>query len=395
MNSRKSPLTFPVIEYAKTLLPHVSLKNTCVIAIQHLMETTHAMFQSWYRLNLKPSQIHVLGKCYSTHRGVAEIMKTEGIHVSPLSHQFDSHLPYDCQFDGYVTEFIHEFLSKAYLKQFQKLIVLDDGGHLIQAIVKRIHDFPIPIAAVEQTSSGYDQIKTLRLSLPVVNVARAEVKLKYEAPMVAEVAVKRTLNKLHSLHFKPKNILIMGNGVIGSALKKTLNGWYEVNSYDKASPNQMLESILPHADLVLGCTGSTSIPAVMHPLLKKRCVLASVSSSDREFDSVYIRKRMPIYSFCHADVDNREVVLLNSGFPINFSGEKNSVQPKKIQLVRALLTLGVLQATQISESQIGLIDLHRDHQLAIAKEYCKIQGIDSPSLPDAPDGKRKLQKTGS
>ena len=229
-----------------------------------------------------------------------------------------------------------------------------------------MHHFSLPIAGVEQTTSGYKLIGTLDIKFPVVNVARSIVKLEYEAPMVAKVAMQRILEKLRTLEIQLKNILIIGNGNIGSAFKPFFEGNYDLYYFDIAdSPVYRLDPLLSEADLILGCTGTTSVPVVKHHLLKKGSVLASISSSDREFDSVFIRKKIPAYNRCHTDIKG-DIMLLNSGFPVNFNGGKNSVKPEKIQLIRALLTLGVLQASQISESQ-GLIDLDLAHQQRIKK----------------------------
>ena len=45
-----------------------------IVGVQHILETTHAMFRSLYKLGLKPQNISIIGKCYSTCREVYEEM---------------------------------------------------------------------------------------------------------------------------------------------------------------------------------------------------------------------------------------------------------------------------------------------------------------------------------
>ena len=126
---------------------------------------------------------------------------------------------------------------------------------------------------------------------------------------------------------------------------------------------------MPKADLILGCTGMTSITQAQHRFLKKGCILASASSSDREFDSVFIRAKNPAFYNCFQDVDNGHVTLLNSGFPINFDGKRHSIAPEKIQITRALLTAGILQALDLAGKAQNMVDLNAIHQAAIVAEF--------------------------
>ncbi|MFI0477998.1 MAG: hypothetical protein ACH349_02570, partial [Candidatus Rhabdochlamydia sp.] len=69
-----------------------------MIGCQHILETTHTMFQSLYDFGLKPKNIFLIGKCYSSNLSVWQEMYLEGIQVSLLSFSFESHLTFDDQF---------------------------------------------------------------------------------------------------------------------------------------------------------------------------------------------------------------------------------------------------------------------------------------------------------
>jgi hypothetical protein len=127
---------------------------------------------------------------------------------------------------------------------------------------------------------------------------------------------------------------------------------------------------LPSYDLIIGCTGSTSIPHPLHDSLKDGCILASVSSSDREFDAHCLRKQIMPYSDCHQCVTIEDKLLLNSGFPVNFDGGIHSVPPKYIQFTRALLVAAIFQSMQQdSSSPLKIIDLDFSYQKKISNIF--------------------------
>lgn len=342
------------VEFAKSLYPNTSLKNTVIIAVQHLLQTTHSMFQSWYGLKLEPHNIHVLGKCYSSNRIVVKRMLQEGINVSPLSFSFNSHRAFDHQFDDYVEQFLNAIHIPS---STEKIIVLDDGGHLIKAFIQRPNLVKYPLSGIEQTSSGYEIIKNLPLNFPIVNVARSNAKLSFEPIFLAE-KISQQLRHL----IKEKNTLVLGCGVIGKAIIKEIK---PEMVYDK-NDSSALQEMLPKADLIIGCTGNTSISTHHHHLLKKGCYLISASSSDREFDSVHLRKTFSPYHNCHRHLKSDRFNLMNSGFPINFTGAPHSIPPAKIELIRALITLGMLQASMSINR--GIIPLDTEKEAALLKQ---------------------------
>lgn len=357
--------TLPLIEYAKTLYPNVSLENVCVIAVQHLLETTFSMFNGWFERGLLPENLYVLGKCYSTNSEVAGKMAEKGIHVSELSSLFHSHLPYDAHFQLCISEFVKHALSQC--KGFEKIILIDDGGHLIQRmnLYRKIHS---KVVAIEQTSSGIVQLNKISLNFPVINVAKSAVKLLMEPPWVAEVIYQNLKKKISQYDLNPKKVLILGNGMIGKAVKSLMKDHFSIQICDQCLDIRSLKE----ADLVMGCSGKTSLPVSKHPFLKPHCILVSASSSDREFDAVHFRKKVPSYLESHQDIFTGHVHLFNSGFPLNFNGGLHSVQPEKIQLTRALITSGLFQAASMDVRKNQWVDLL--YQEKILKEFQTMNG---------------------
>jgi hypothetical protein len=305
------------------------------------------MFRSLYPLGLKPENISLTGKCYSSNREVYLEMVAEGIDLDPNSFAYSSHASFDEQFSEQVKAFILSRLERIKKGNYSKIIVLDDGGKCIQIIQNSLDRFP-PLVAVEQTSAGYQALKEIALEFPVINVARSRAKLTLESPMIAQAAVERLIQSLQNSHRSPSQALIIGAGPIGKSVGVLLaKRGLTCTFHDKQQHEtpHLVQQLKTH-DLILGCTGSTSIPQALHLCLNPLATLASVSSSDREFDAVFFRRLLPANSLCHKDLLIRDLLLVKSGFPINFDGERENIAPESIQLTIALMAAALLQGVE-------------------------------------------------
>lgn len=364
-------IKMPLVEYVKQTYPQISLDNVLIIGCQHILATTHSMLQSLYDVGLNPKNIFLLGKCYSSSLDVYSDMLKDGIQVSPLSFFFDSHQPFDNLYFDIVKQFWEDTLSKIDLSKFYKIILMDDGGQLLSLASNSLQNLE-NIIGIEQTSSGYEKLKNISLNFSVINVARSCAKLIYESPMIAETVIEKLLETITPLSCHLENVLIVGNGAIGSAIYQALNNKYNIEVYDKKKFYPIdFDKSLRKNDLIIGCTGSTSIPLRKHSLLKKGSILFSVSSSDREFDAVHFRRQVKKVENCHENITVENINLLNCGFPINFDGGRNSVSPMKIQLTRALLTTAIFQGCEIKEINKKIIPLNEEIQNRVIQEYLK------------------------
>lgn len=360
----------PLLEYVKLFHPTASLSNVLLIGCQHILETTHTMLRSLYDFGLNPKNIFLVGKCYSSNRSVWQEMYQDGIQVFSLSFFFESHLAFDEQFHHILVQFLKHVRSRVDFSKFNKVILIDDGGQFL-TLSRTFFTGYKNIVGIEQTTSGYEKIKFGALLFPIINVARSQAKLIYESPMIAEAILKKALKHLIVVKYAFKRILIIGYGAIGSAIHAALKKDYEVQIYDKNLHQKEIDfkEHLQTADMIIGCTGETSIPFSKYKYLKKGCVLVSASSSDREFDAVHIRKKSKNIKSCHDDVEVEGITLLNCGFPINFSGDRNSVSPNKIQFTRALLMAAILQAYEMQESPLEIFPLDRNMQKQIINKF--------------------------
>lgn len=338
-------MILPLVESVTDCYQGPYLDNVIIIGVQHILETTHAMFRSLYKLGLKPQNVSVIGKCYSSCKEVYDEMRADGIDVDPDSFSYSSHEPFDSYFQKLVEDFIKKRLNKLRNPKIEKIIILDDGGKCIELILRNMEKFP-PLVAIEQTSSGYEALKSMSLEFPVINVARTSTKLRLESPMIAKAAVDRLFMSLKS-HKPAGKALILGGGAIGLAVKQQLAECEILaDIYDIKDSKKNLSDILGNYTLILGCTGKTSIPKEYHRYFAPKTVLASISSSDREFDAVYLRMKVPETRNCHKDLEIDNLLLVRNGFPVNFDGERENIDPELIQLTIALMTAGILQGVE-------------------------------------------------
>ncbi len=84
----------PLVDFVKNKFQNLNFENTLIIAAQHLYSTTYVLIKALRELKLKPENLYIIGKCYSTDPRVYDQLLKDGVKVSPLSLKFDSHVSY-------------------------------------------------------------------------------------------------------------------------------------------------------------------------------------------------------------------------------------------------------------------------------------------------------------
>ncbi len=360
-------MRLPLVEWLVSQYSDTSLENVRIIACQHILETTHAMFRALYTLGLKPQNVSLIGKCYSTNTEVLEEMRADGLDVSEFSTSYQSHTSFDKQYDRYVRKFIESRVNTDALRTYERVILLDDGGLLIPHAMKACLGLE-NVIGIEQTSSGYMRLQSLFLPFSVINVARSDAKRLLETPAIAKKLMESLAEKLGHAAIEESKFLLLGGGVIGQAIHSCLKERAESKIFDIDPNRSHLLSTNFHRSLrdynvIIGCTGSMSLPVTSHSRLRKGTTLISASSSDREFDAVHLRRHLPPTSNCWEDAKWKGLTLVNGGFPINFSGHRQSVSASAIQLTRALLAGAIIQASrdEIAGGQFIALDSGIQH----------------------------------
>lgn len=368
-------MKLPLLDYTSTLFKETNFENVLLIACQHILETNFDMFDYLFRRGLKPENTFLLGKCYSTNKETLDKFRKKGVHIHSASQKFDSYLSFDEQFELEVQDFLKYVQTKRDTKNYEKVLLVDDGGYLVY-YANSLFESTSNFVAIEQTSSGYNKLKNQKFKFPIINVARSKTKLELESPFIAEILVEKLKSKLKKLKLTPKKVLIVGAGSIGKEIFNLLNNEFETHSYDIQQHisdfgKTALSSIISDFDLIIGATGNEIISPKIYSKLKQGVILVSASSSDREFSAVDLRKLVPKTEDCHKDIIVKGIYLLNCGFPLNFDGNKNSVQPEKIQLTRALILSAICLAMKNKYSN-GFVELASNIQGLITNEFNKL-----------------------
>lgn len=357
-----------IFEFKKT----PDLENVVIIGAQHILPSTLTMLNSFFERGLSPSNVFLIGKCYSTDLATYNELKDIGVYVCPTSLYFNARASFDAYYSLNIQSFIHRILQQSPRLKKQLIVAIDDGGQLIMNL-QQFQRKGFSIVGLEQTTSGYKKIQSLDLNFGVVNVARSRAKLEYESKLVAKTAVSELSRKLLEKRVKLETVLIFGNGAIGKAVANALEGQFNVYIADVKPENaEILDSEnlqdLSDFDLILGCVGQKVLSLEKIKKLREGTILASLSSSDREFEIVKLRREVLGLVSCHDDFTWNGINILNCGFPINFSGKSSDVDIAEFELTRSLLSLGILQAIE-SHSNKGLISLDESSQSKIIKKF--------------------------
>lgn len=340
----------PLLNYTSSLYPEVDLSEVYILCAQHLVSTSYSLFHTLLQLGLEPSNLSAIGKCYSTDpEAIAEMQKL-GIDICESSLSFNSHTSFDQQYRQNIKKFIRSRVLILKNSKSKKIVVLDDGGELLLEANTTLGDDP-RLIGIEQTSSGYHKIKQQKLNFPVINVARSPAKLNHESPIIAKLVLKSLIASLTNLDLKPGKALIIGNGPIGSHISRVLERTHETLVFDQDPSKshiktENVQNALKTSDLIIGCTGTPVLDSKEFDRLKKNAILVSASSSDREFKSQSLRKRIPLVRNCHQHLLIEDKWLINCGFPINFSSHFKEIDLDELQLTRSLLLSAILQATK-------------------------------------------------
>ncbi len=361
MDSSNTPIlpTLQVIVERLKVRNELNLENVTFVCVQHFLFTTVDLIKSLIMLGARPSNIHIMGKIYSTCPKVVEQLIKIGVVYYPSSHpQKFGHFNY--YFNKDIINMWADVSVAINRTQSNTIIVLDDGGKCITNIPKILSD-NYKVFAVEQTSSGVTNIRKNNATIPVINTAFSAAKQQLESPMIARAVVKK-LDKFLSLYTGTLSCGVVGLGVIGRAVvEKLLELNHEVVVYDNLEERydfiknvkivNSTQLLFEEAEYIFGCTGediSISLDITKMNGIKN---LISCSSQDIEFQSILkiiqdtsVNSSLNILDNIDFPLINGNVKIFRGGYPINLDNSGESVPASEIQLTRGLLLGGIVQA---------------------------------------------------
>ncbi|MCD8542147.1 MAG: NAD(P)-binding domain-containing protein [Gammaproteobacteria bacterium] len=398
------------------------LCDTAVVYVHHPLRTSLNLLDSMFSIGLDPKNTFVLGKHYSENEWVVQETQRLGVHYQRCSAQtvlggFDETFSFDI---NSLWETVVEDLDKKI--NIKNLLVLDHGGYAINFMPSSIQG-RMNIVGLEKTSGGL--INLVRQgcipSFPLINMANCATKKVLESPLIAEAVVEK-LSPVIPVSREPTTCGVIGYGSIGKAIaEKLLSLGHRVIIYDSDSSQLQsanlrknfvstsdLVSLVASADLLFGCSGQDVTKSVEAFRLSPRDkTLVSCSSGDREFLTLLklVQKNNtsgiaanPLDNVVYESDFGGKIKILRGGFPYNFDDTGESVPANEIQLTRALVFAGVIQAIDFFKNPTvvgkeGLYALDSGLQKFVVREWLKLQPEDKLKNRYQPNQLSKFEDT--
>lgn len=359
----RSPLLEAFIEHIHPR-PDESLKGVALVCVQHFLETTGTLIESLLKLGLPPQNVFAAGKAYSTNPDVERRIRGLGVHVQP------SGVPtrwgyYEDQLRADVVKLWETATRHVRRSRIRKVIILDDGGCALSTVPEQLL-LTSNVAGVEQTMSGIALQTSGRVTVPVVEVATSAAKRLIEPFLIQKAVFQRLIRTASTLTTKGR-CGIVGYGNIGKAVGDALlRSNMDVLVFDsslealtaarsRSIPTTTdLQELVTTSRVVFGCAGQDTFAETnWWNRLSDEKIFVSCSSLDLEFRTL-LRSigeiSRPAARTILQDVPlNANMLILRGGFPINFDRSRESVPLTEIQLTRALLFAGVMQAASVAE----------------------------------------------
>lgn len=273
------------------------------------------------------------------------------------------------------------------------------------------------VAVVEQTTRGHRfvssdtaQVLLDEIQAPLVSVARAFTKTRLEGVFIGEAVAKSLVATLEKAP-TPENVIVLGFGVVGRATVAALKDLGlrtsvvepdtvkdEMIKATGATPLARLPSTRREShifDLVVGCTGYGSLALSHRNLLADGAHLVSASSAAVEFNRARFIERAndddfqslqltsptlseamretgditgaihePLTFSATSESDRFDFTFVNAGFPVNFTGQIESLPMPLIQPTHGLLYAASVEATErLDKGNLGIHDLNEDDDI--------------------------------
>lgn len=361
------PILNDLIDVVKAQDESSPLKNTAIISIQHTLGTTVDLLNSFLALGAKIENIFIAGKFYSEYPEVVKEIKNLGIFYQQSS------APVQLGGFDYATlrdiNLLWAKLAESLKERaINNIIVLDHGGRCLSSTPREIFE-KYPIVGLEKTNAGIINLANYGLPFPIIEIGSSAAKIALESPLIAESVIDKMLPFFPK---KEEGVIcgVAGYGSIGKAVaNKLLTMGHKVIVYDQDASKlrdlngaikvSNFERLLVSSDYIFGCTGQDiGHVEILRETIKDK-TLISCSSEDKEFLSwlLFLRKQLngkaPKNLLSDIEYQNQvgaTIKILRGGFPINFDKQDENIHPKDIQLTRALVLGGVIQAAKIAKN---------------------------------------------
>lgn len=218
-----------------------------------------------------------------------------------------------------------------------QFVIQEVGGYLA-ATTRKLSSLRNLKGIVEESTNGHWRYTQMGPhSLPVISRAESPLK-KVEVSLLAEsvgYSIERLLREDFGTVLKGANVGLLGYGRMGKSCANAIKGHQAVVSVYDINPAKNIlaqfhgfhtipkKQILMNNDLIIGCSGRTTIKAEDIPYIKHHAILVSTSAKDDEFDLQGLEKHTKKVEvnphLWHYTTNNGQCFyILNRGTPVNF-----------------------------------------------------------------------------
>ncbi len=385
-------IELPLLSYLSRIETGKPLEKYVMVFVQHLLGDFTRLIPSLEKLGISPENTIILGIPYSTKSNVVSYLRDKK--------EYTVLTPNNYPFTEYVDKLIAESVKRAKTKD-RKILIVEDGGYVVPRLHEQYSDnIDLFKGAVEQTANGIWRDRELEqkrmLKIPVMNVAECPLKQLIESPLVGEAIVRNLVNLLTKIgkSIRGKEVLVVGYGNIGKQVADNLkrnNVITYVYDFDNTkllqarndghSVKDNLAEAVKNKFAIIGGTGREVIDRDVILLLDHNTHLINATSKRAEinFDQLTaltvtngIREIGGGAAQVHKLVNEKDVILVAKGFPVNFYGEAESIPDEDIQFVFGLLFKGVLEVAK-NELKPGIHDIPEEIRQDIATLQLKLR----------------------
>ncbi|MEE8410345.1 MAG: hypothetical protein V3T05_12110, partial [Myxococcota bacterium] len=389
------PGEYPVLESMSEGLGKNTFAAYEFVCVQHMLGGQVPFFDTCRKLGMAPSRTSLIGIPYSSSQVVVDALRDRGWDVrSP---------PLDlAQWLEDVRTALYDRVRSA-LKHGRKIRVLDDGGMVAKLLATDpyLKEHADLFALVEQTRRGITVADEHGLECGLVNAAQSLAKV-LEGLLIGnnlQVKLIKRLEKMGIESVEGMKIGVCAHGVISAPLAEALRALGAIVTVRDVDPEAQQAAIdagfkdgsdaktfFGGQNMILGASGVESISAEDLAYVKGGTILGSCSSKLVEIDIATLARLAaqtggsvetlsdgnfpPTVQFNLPD--GRSIRVLASGFPLNFDGDVNNLDPWRVQLTHAIMLGGLLQSTGVTISGIHRLDPWR--QLQFLDDYVGVLG---------------------
>lgn len=227
---------------------------------------------------------------------------------------------------------------EALLQQSNRPLVIQEVGGYLAGYTHKLAEYPHLIGIVEDTNNGHWRYENAgEHKVPVLSMARSPIKdiedtvigdsVVYSTERIFREEFKAVIQGLHAG--------VIGYGKIGTSTSIALQGREAVVSVYDIDPAKCIRAkfegyriapiakILGETDLIIGCTGKTSVREEEIPHIKDNAILVSASAKNEEYDLEAFERcctceKISSILWKYTQKDSRCFYLLNAGTPVNF-----------------------------------------------------------------------------